>query len=186
MKKNAIIVLSLVLAAAIISGLVLYGQYVDKKDALLDSEKEISGLNEKIDQLNTDISARNDQIRKKANLEKKLYGVQFHPEVVHTLMGREILANFLFRICGEQPEWQMSSFIENEVRAIRSQVGTAQTVCALSGGVDSAVAATLTFEAIGKQLHCIFVNNGLLRHGEEERVKKIFGKRFGKMLHFSL
>lgn len=115
--------------------------------------------------------------------EKRLYGVQFHPEVAHTPLGKEILSNFLFKICEEKPEWQMSSFIEKEVNQLRAQVGSQNAICAMSGGVDSAVAAILVHEAIGKQLHCIFVDNGLLRYGEKERVQSIFGERFGDRLH---
>lgn len=118
-----------------------------------------------------------------AHIQKKLYGVQFHPEVAHTPMGKEILSNFLFSVCGEKPEWKMSSFVEKEVQNIRAQIGNQTAVCALSGGVDSAVVSILVHKAIGKQLHCIFVDNGLLRHGEKERVKKIFGKRFESQLH---
>jgi GMP synthase (glutamine-hydrolysing) len=118
-----------------------------------------------------------------AHAEKKLYGVQFHPEVAHTPLGKEILANFLFKICEEQPEWKMSSFIQDAVSRIQTQVGNGKVVCALSGGVDSAVAAALVHDAVGTQLHCIFVDNGLLRYGEKERVRDVFGKRFGSQLH---
>ena len=113
-----------------------------------------------------------------AHPDKKLYGVQFHPEVAHTPQGKQILSNFLFNVCNESPDWKMSSFIEKEVQNIRAQVGKEKAVCALSGGVDSAVAAVLIHQAIGKQLHCIFVDNGLLRYGEKDRVRDVFGKRF--------
>jgi GMP synthase (glutamine-hydrolysing) len=117
-----------------------------------------------------------------ADPEKALYGVQFHPEVAHTPQGKEILSNFLFSICGESPDWKMSSFVEREIESVRARVGTEAAVCALSGGVDSAVASLLVHRAIGARLHCIFVDNGLLRHGEKERVKEVFGKRFGNQL----
>jgi len=97
-------------------------------------------------------------------------GIMFHPEVVHTPNGREVLQNFLFRVCGCVPDWTAGSFIAEATEAIRSQVGSGRVLCALSGGVDSAVAATLVHRAIGDQLTCIFVNNGLLRREEPERV----------------
>src|SRR5262249_10485590 len=105
-------------------------------------------------------------------------GVQFHPEVKHTPMGSKLLNNFLFNVCKEKPTWTMSSFIQNEVKVIREQVGKGHVICAMSGGVDSSVAATLVDQAIGKQLTCIFVDNGLLRQGEKERVEQNFKKRF--------
>lgn len=118
-----------------------------------------------------------------ANPDKSLYGVQFHPEVAHTPLGKEILANFLFNICEEKADWKMSAFVQKEIAEIRAQVGKGKAICAMSGGVDSAVGAMLVHEAIGKQLHCIFVDNGLLRHGEKERVRDVFGKYFGDQLH---
>jgi GMP synthase (glutamine-hydrolysing) len=111
---------------------------------------------------------------------RKLFGVQFHPEVAHTARGKEILENFLFRICGCEPTWTMGRFIDGAVEKIRAQVGRNRVVCALSGGVDSAVVATLVQRAIGDRLACIFVNNGLLRRGEAERVSSLFVERFGQ------
>ncbi len=104
------------------------------------------------------------------DLERRLYGVQFHPEVTHTPEGRAILENFLYGICGCRGTWTMSSFVETAVEAVRSQVGDGRAVCALSGGVDSAVAAALVHRAIGDRLTCIFVDHGLLRQGEAEEV----------------
>jgi GMP synthase (glutamine-hydrolysing) len=115
-----------------------------------------------------------------ADAERRLFGVQFHPEVVHTPRGKEILENFLFRICGCKPSWTMGHFVESSVQKIREQVGDGRVVCALSGGVDSTVVATLVQRAIGDRLVCIFVNNGLLRHGEAERVSSLFAERFGE------
>jgi GMP synthase (glutamine-hydrolysing) len=113
-----------------------------------------------------------------------LYAVQFHPEVVHTPQGGRILENFLFRVAGVKPGWSMDSFVDQAVEGIRAQVGAARVLCALSGGVDSAVTATLVHRAIGDQLQCVFVDNGLLRKGEGERVRQTFEGRFHmRLLH---
>ncbi len=109
--------------------------------------------------------------------EKRIYGVQFHPEVAHTPRGAEILRNFLFGICGCRGDWTVSSFIEESVRRIRSQIGPGEAVCGLSGGVDSSVAALLVERAIGERLTCIFVDNGLLRKGEFEDVMAMFRRQ---------
>jgi GMP synthase (glutamine-hydrolysing) len=101
---------------------------------------------------------------------KGVYGIQFHPEVVHTPAGREVLRNFLFKVCRCAPSWNAGSFIADATESIRAQVGEGRVICALSGGVDSAVAATLVHRAVGDQLTCVFVNNGLLRKEEPERV----------------
>lgn len=103
-----------------------------------------------------------------------MLGLQFHPEVAHTPKGKEILSNFLMKVCGCKGNWNPGSFIDETVAQIRAQVGTGKVVCGLSGGVDSAVAATLVHKAIGDQLTCIFVNNGLMRQGEPEQVVDTF------------
>jgi GMP synthase (glutamine-hydrolysing) len=116
------------------------------------------------------------------NISKNIYGVQFHPEVKHSLNGRKIIQNFIFKICGSKPDWTIKSYIGDEVKKIKEQVGKSKVLCALSGGVDSSVAAVMLHKAIGKQLFCIYVDHGLQRVGETQRVKKVFGKMFGKNL----
>ncbi|MEK0445881.1 MAG: hypothetical protein RLZZ399_1202 [Verrucomicrobiota bacterium] len=109
---------------------------------------------------------------------RNFYGLQFHPEVVHTPKGREILQNFVFEVCRFQRDWTMGSFIEEVCERIRQQVGKEHVILGLSGGVDSSVAAALIHRAIGDQLTCVFVNNGLLRANEAEAVQKLFGDNF--------
>jgi GMP synthase (glutamine-hydrolysing) len=116
--------------------------------------------------------------------QRKLYGLQFHPEVAHTPRGREILQNFLFHICHCAMDWTMGSFIEEACARVREQVGDQKVVLGLSGGVDSSVTAALLHKAIGDQLTCIFVNNGLLRSREEEVVQRVFGENFHVRLKY--
>jgi GMP synthase (glutamine-hydrolysing) len=116
--------------------------------------------------------------------QRKLYGLQFHPEVAHTPRGREILQNFLFHICHCTMDWTMGSFIEEACARVRKQVGDQKVVLGLSGGVDSSVTAALLHKAIGNQLTCIFVNNGLLRAREEEIVQRVFGENFHVRLKY--
>jgi len=108
----------------------------------------------------------------------RIYCLQFHPEVAHTPEGAAILRNFVYGICGCQPSWTMQSYVETAVEEIRKQVGNDQVICALSGGVDSSVAAVLTHRAIGNQLTCVFVDNGVLRAGERDQVQKTFATHF--------
>ncbi|SFQ35979.1 GMP synthase (glutamine-hydrolyzing) [Caldicoprobacter faecalis] len=112
------------------------------------------------------------------NPQKKLYAVQFHPEVEHTVKGKEMLKNFLFGICGCAGDWKISSFIEDAVEDIRRRVEDASVLCALSGGVDSSVAALLVHKAVGDRLTCIFVDHGLLRKNEADQVENVFKNRF--------
>ena len=118
------------------------------------------------------------------NREKRLYGLQFHPEVAHTPQGREIIQNFLFRVCGCSSDWTMGSFIEQTCAEIREKVGADRVILGLSGGVDSSVAAMLLHAAVGDQLTCIFVNNGLLRANEAEAVQRLFGENFRLKLKY--
>jgi len=119
-----------------------------------------------------------------SNPEKSLYGVQFHPEVKHTVNGQVMLQNFLFNVCGCEADWTMGSFIEEEVEAIRKRVGNKKVICGLSGGIDSSVAAILVHKAIGNNLTCIFVDHGFMRKNEPQQVKDIFGDKFGIRLDF--
>lgn len=112
------------------------------------------------------------------NKEKKIWGVQFHPEVSHTLLGKEMLKNFAVRICKCKQDWTMGNFLIEKQAEIRKMVGGKKAICALSGGVDSSVAAVLVHNAIGDNLTCIFVDNGLLRKGEREQVEKTFRDNF--------
>ena len=112
------------------------------------------------------------------NAEKKFYGVQFHPEVEHTPFGKKMIANFLFTVCGLKGDWSMKSFVERKVAEIKAKVGDKKVLCALSGGVDSSVAAVMVHKAIGKQLTCIFVDHGLLRKDEGDQVEKVFKDTF--------
>ena len=113
----------------------------------------------------------------------RFFGVQFHPEVTHTPRGADILKNFLYDVCGCAGDWQMSDFVEETVTNVRQQVGDATVICGLSGGVDSAVTAALLHKAIGDQLVCIFVDNGLLRKNERAGVESMFGGHFHIDLH---
>jgi GMP synthase (glutamine-hydrolysing) len=116
--------------------------------------------------------------------KKRFYGLQFHPEVVHTPRGKELLSNFVFQICGAKMDWTMGSFIDQTCAEIRQQVGDAHVILGLSGGVDSSVAAALLHKAIGDQLTCVFVNNGLLRSNEAETVQRVFGDNFHVKLKY--
>ncbi len=118
------------------------------------------------------------------NRGRKTFGLQFHPEVAHTPRGREIIANFVHNICGCGKNWTMRNYVEQAVEAIREQVGGEKVILGLSGGVDSSVAAALLHKAIGNQLTCIFVNNGLLRAREAETVQEVFGKHFKIKLQY--
>jgi len=127
---------------------------------------------------NTPVAAAQDETR-------RFYGLQFHPEVVHTADGRKILANFLFKICRCKKTWSMKSFAEHAIEDIRREVGKEKVILGLSGGVDSSVAAVLLHKAVGKQLTCVFVDNGVLREGEAKRVIDMFKKHLHINLKFA-
>ena len=116
------------------------------------------------------------------NEEKKLFGVQFHPEVNHTAEGNILLKTFLYKICKCSGSWKMESFIEEKIKQLKQKIGNKKAICALSGGVDSSVAATLLHKAIGNQLTCIFVDHGFLRKNEGDEVEKTFKDKFNMNL----
>lgn len=107
--------------------------------------------------------------------DRKLYAVQFHPEVMHTVEGQQMLRNFVYNVCGCSGDWKMDAFVENTIQSLREKIGSGKVLCALSGGVDSSVAAVLLSKAVGKQLTCVFVDHGLLRKNEGEEVEAVFG-----------
>ena len=111
--------------------------------------------------------------------KKRFYALQFHPEVVHTQYGTDILSNFVFRVCGAKRDWKLTTWVEDTVQRMRETIGDDEVVLGLSGGVDSSVVAVLLNKAIGKRLHCIFVDNGLLRYREAEQVEEMFMKNLG-------
>jgi GMP synthase (glutamine-hydrolysing) len=118
------------------------------------------------------------------NWERRLFAVQFHPEVVHTERGQELLATFLHQVAGIAPTWTNTSIIEDQVALVRAQVGNEKVLCALSGGVDSAVAAALVTKAVGQQLTCVFVDTGLMRKNEGEQIEETFTRQFGvELIH---
>ncbi len=129
-------------------------------------------------------STENTEYAAAFNPEKNIYGVQFHPEVTHTEFGNKIIENFLFEICKCNPNWLMSNFINDKIDEIKKIVGNNKVVCALSGGVDSTVAAILVQKAIGKNLHCIHVDTGLMRKNESKEIIDFFQKNFVINLHF--
>ncbi|MCM1467793.1 MAG: glutamine-hydrolyzing GMP synthase [Alistipes sp.] len=118
------------------------------------------------------------------NKDKNLYAIQFHPEVLHTQEGTKMLSNFVLEICGCAGDWKMDSFVENSVKALRDKIGNGKVLCALSGGVDSSVAAVLLSKAIGNQLTCVFVDHGLLRKDEGDEVEAVFGPEGPYELNF--
>ncbi len=141
---------------------------------------QVENLGEKFVSLARTSTCGNAAVRHR---DKPLFGLQFHPEVTHSQAGEQVLRNFVLRICGCQGLWRMSHFVDQEIARIREIVGQSRVICGLSGGVDSSVVAALLYRAIGDQVSCIFVDNGLLRKGEAEQVRAEFGNHFQVDLH---
>ena len=116
--------------------------------------------------------------------ERKLYATQFHPEVMHTAEGMKMLNHFVRHVCGCLGNWKMDSFVSSAIHSLREKIGTGKVLCALSGGVDSSVAAVLLSKAVGKQLTCVFVDHGLLRKDEGDEVEAVFGPKGPYELNF--
>ena len=116
--------------------------------------------------------------------EKNLYAIQYHPEVLHTVEGTKMLSNFVYNVCGCAGDWKMDAFVENTIKTIREKVGNGKVLCALSGGVDSSVAAVMLAKAVGDQLTCVFVDHGLLRKNEGDEVEEVFGPNGPYNLNF--
>ena len=119
-----------------------------------------------------------------SNDTDKIYAVQFHPEVMHSVEGMKVLSNFVYKVCGCAGTWKMDSFVETTIKSLREKIGTGKVLCALSGGVDSSVAAVLLSKAVGKQLTCVFVDHGLLRKNEGDEVEAVFGPNGPYELNF--
>lgn len=141
---------------------------------------QVENLGEAFDSIATTETCPHAAVQHKT---KAIYGLQFHPEVTHTELGGQLLRNFVRGICGCEGTWKIESMIEREAAAIRERVGNGRVICGLSGGVDSSVVAALLYKAIGDQLSCIFVDNGLLRKGEADQVREHFGEHFQTDLH---
>lgn len=165
-------------------------QILDNSDFFKDMPEEFTVWMSHGDQVNN-LNTNFDSIAKTGTCphaavkhkNREMYGLQFHPEVTHTDFGGQLLSNFVKKICGCQGTWKLSSFIQQEIEKIRELVGTNRVICGLSGGVDSSVVAALLYQAIGSQLSCIFVDNGLLRKGERDQVEEQFSDHFKTDLH---
>lgn len=153
----------------------LFAGFEDSNDCLMSHTDFVNKLPDGFENIGATDHCPNAAMQ---NVEKNFYGIQFHPEVNHTNKGTEILRNFVYNICGCTGNWKMSSFAEETVKAIKENIGDKKALCALSGGVDSSVAAALINKAIGKNLTCIFVDHGLLRKNEADEVEEVFTKNF--------
>jgi GMP synthase (glutamine-hydrolysing) len=129
-------------------------------------------------------STDNTEVAAAEDIKRRFYGLQFHPEVAHTLQGRKIIENFLFGVCRCEKSWTMNAFIRDAIEEIKKTVGDKRVVLGLSGGVDSSVAAVLLHQAIGRNLTCVFVDNGLLRLDEGKKVREVFGRHFRMNLRY--
>lgn len=141
---------------------------------------QVHNLSEHFDSIATTDTCPHAAVQHKT---RAIYGLQFHPEVTHTEAGSQMLRNFVKQVCGCQGTWKIESLIDREIESIRARVGNSRVICGLSGGVDSSVVAALLFRAIGTQLSCIFVDNGMLRKGESDEVRFEFGEHFKTDLH---
>ncbi len=153
----------------------LFQSFKDKNDFLMSHTDYVEKLPDGFIKI---ASTSNCKIAAMENKAKKLYGIQFHPEVNDSVNGEKVIQNFIYSVCQCKGEWKMNSFVEETVSNIKEKVGNGKVLCALSGGVDSSVAAALIYKAIGKNLTCIFVDHGLLRKNEAEEVEEVFTKNF--------
>jgi GMP synthase (glutamine-hydrolysing) len=149
----------------------LFAGFGDRNDCLMSHTDFVESLPEGFENIGSTSNCPNAAMQ---NTSKNFYGIQFHPEVNHTKNGTEIIRNFVYNVCGCSGTWKMSSFAENTVKSLREKIGDGKALCALSGGVDSSVAAALLSKAIGKNLTCIFVDHGLLRKNEADEVEEAF------------
>ncbi len=163
-----------VFTATLNNGVPIFNGFDEKNDFLMSHFDKVTKIPDGFEIIS---STETTPIAAIQNTAKNLYGVQFHPEVENSNNGIQIFKNFLFDICGCKGDWKMSNFAENKINEIRNKVGDRKALCALSGGVDSSVAAELMSRAIGKNLTCIFVDHGLLRKNEAEEVEKVFANR---------
>lgn len=153
----------------------LFEGFENKNDFLMSHTDFVAKVPEGFENIGSTVHCPNAAMQ---NIEKNFYGIQFHPEVNNSVNGTQVIRNFVYNICGCKGDWKMSSFAEETIKSIKEKVGDGKVLCALSGGVDSSVAAALINKAVGKQLTCIFVDHGLLRKNEAEEVEEIFTKDF--------